>query len=408
MIGIDICSISRFSNMKDLEKFLEKYFTIREIEYILNTGNRDETVAGIFALKEAFVKAVGTGFGTILPIDVEIVHDFSGKPELIISNNIINKIDEISCSISHDGDFAIAVVDVKFSKVYIENEIFLEYRNLMIDRFDDGHKGTFGKVGIIGGSIGMCGSVDLCAKSALRTGSGLVYNICPVSISSILQIKAVENIILPVNDDNKGYFIFKYVDEINEKIKNLDAIAIGCGFGRNVENVQILESIIRNFQKPIVMDADALFYLKDIRDDILNRENIVVTPHEAEFSKFSDYDLDYIRKNRLEAVNKFFEKLLRYTLVLKGHNTIIKSGKGLCINGTGNNGMATAGSGDCLTGIILSLLGQGLDVFDSAKLGVFIHGLAGDFAAEKLGKDSLIASDIIGFLPKAIKYIRGE
>ena len=95
MIGIDICSISRFSNMKNLDKFLEKYFTIREIEYISNTGYRDETIAGIFSLKEAFVKAIGTGFGTILPIDVEVIHNFSGKPELNVFNTIESKIDEM-------------------------------------------------------------------------------------------------------------------------------------------------------------------------------------------------------------------------------------------------------------------------------------------------------------------------
>ena len=102
----------------------------------------------------------------------------------------------------------------------------------------------------------------------------------------------------------------------------------------------------------------------------------------------------------------FFEKNLKYTLVLKGKNTIVKSDKKLYVNTTGNSGMATAGSGDCLTGVILSLVGQGLDAFNSAKLGVFMHGLAGDFAKESLGEDSLVASDIIMFLPNAIKYIR--
>lgn len=406
MIGIDICNISRFSNMKNLDKFLKRYFTNEEIDYILNTGKRDETIAGIFSLKEAFVKAIGTGFGNISPIDVEIIHNFSGKPDLIIHNEILKKIEEISCSVSHDSDYAIAVVDVKFFNISIDTKKVFEHKNLMLDRKDDGHKGDFGKVGIIGGSIGMCGSVDLCAKASLRTGSGLVYNICPNSISDILQIKAVENIVLPITDDNKGYFILRYADEIIEKIKNLDAIAIGCGLGRNEENLKILEKIIKHFQGPIVIDADAIFFINNIKSEILNRNNIVITPHEVEFSRFSSYDLNEIKKSRLEAVNKFFENNLKYTLVLKGKNTIVKSDKEIYINNTGNSGMATAGSGDCLTGIILSLLGQGLNAFNSAKLGVFVHGLAGDFAKEELGEDSLIASDIIKFLPKAIKYIR--
>lgn len=406
MIGIDICSISRFKNMKNLERFLKKYFTNEEITYIINTGNREETIAGIFSLKEAFVKAIGTGFGNISPIDVEVIHSFSGKPDIIIHNDIYKKIGSISCSISHDSDFAIAVVDVTFLSIKVDLQKVSDMKKLMLNRKDDGNKGDFGKVGIIGGSVGMCGSVDLCAKASLRTGSGLVYNICPNSISNILQIKAVENIVLSIPDDNRGCFILKYVDEIIEKIKNLDAIAIGCGLGRNEENRKILEMIIKNFQKPIVIDADAIFFLKDIKSDILNRDNIIITPHEIEFSRMSLYDLEDIKKNRLGIVNKFFEKNYKFTIVLKGKNTIVKSNKELCINNTGNCGMATAGSGDCLTGIILSLLGQGLSVFNSAKLGVFIHGLAGDFAKEEIGEDSIIASDIIKFLPKAIKYIR--
>ena len=242
MIGIDICSISRFSNMKNLDKFLKRYFTNLNIDYILKTGNRDETIAGIFSLKEAFVKAIGTGFGNISPIDVEIIHNFSGKPDLIIHNEIIKKIEDLSCSVSHDSDYAIAVVDVKFLNISINTKNALECKNLILNRKDDGHKGDFGKVGIIGGSIGMCGSVDLCAKASLRTGSGLVYNICPNSISDILQIKAVENIVLPISDDNKGCFTFRYIDEIIDKISNLDAIAIGCGLGRNEENAKILEA----------------------------------------------------------------------------------------------------------------------------------------------------------------------
>ena len=105
-------------------------------------------------------------------------------------------------------------------------------------------------------------------------------------------------------------------------------------------------------------------------------------------------------------MNKFYKNNTNFTLVLKGKNTIVKSSEDIFINQTGNSGMATAGSGDCLTGIILSFLGQGLDAFASAKLGVFLHGLSGDFAEEEIGEDSLVASDIIKYLPKAIKFIR--
>ena len=141
MIGIDICSISRFSNMKNLDKFLEKYFTIREIEYISNTGYRDETIAGIFSLKEAFVKAIGTGFGTILPIDVEVIHNFSGKPELNVFNTIESKIDEISCSVSHDGDFAtvsythLSLFNIQTPQAFRKNIILDGYKKFFSENF---------------------------------------------------------------------------------------------------------------------------------------------------------------------------------------------------------------------------------------------------------------------------------
>lgn len=407
MIGIDICSISRFYNMKNLDNFLNKYFTSREIEYIGNKNSKYEHIAAIFSLKEAFVKALGTGFGEIKPIDVEILHDFFKKPYIVLHNHDIPFLKNIECSVSHDGGLAVAVVNIYFLNLpNIKN--INDYRILFKKRDLYAHKGNFGKVCVIGGSVGMCGSVYLSSISALKTGSGLVYNIVPKSISDILQIKSIENIIIPVDDFSKGHFVLDNISFILEKIKNFDALAIGPGMGKYKENKLILENILKNFLKPIVIDADCLFYFKDLICNFSKRDNIILTPHTFEFSNLSGYDLNFINENRKDSVDKFIdENNLNLTVVLKGKNTIIKNKNNFHINESGNDGMATAGSGDSLTGIILSLLGQGIDTFSAAKLGVFIHGLSGDIASYYVGKDSLIASDIVKYLQEAIKYVRG-
>lgn len=407
MIGIDICNVSRFSNMNNLDMFLKKYFTKNEIEYVGNGKNKYEHIAGIFSLKEAFVKAIGTGFGNIRPIDVEVVHNLSGKPNILFNGSINKNIRRIDCSISHDGGFAVAVVHIEISNQNIELN-FSEYKKIFKERDLNGHKGTFGKVGIIGGSVGMSGSVYLCAKSALRCGSGLVYNVCPKSISEILQLKSIENIILPVEDLGKGRFTLEYLDYLIDYLKLFDSIAIGCGLGKDDCNSIILERIIDNFTGSIVIDADAIFYYKNLVEKFSYRDNIILTPHSYEFSALSGLDIDYINKNREASINKFLNLTnSNNIIVLKGKNTIIKNKNKSYINNTGNDGMATAGSGDCLTGIIISLLGQGIEVYDSAKLGVYLHGLAGDIAVSDIGKDSLIASDIVKYLSEAIKIVRG-
>ncbi|MCI5996699.1 MAG: NAD(P)H-hydrate dehydratase [Peptoniphilaceae bacterium] len=405
MVGTDICNISRFSKMNNLDKFLKKYFTDSEREYVILKGNRFETIAGIFSAKEAFVKALGLGFGSIKPIDVEVKHDFSGNPYIVFNSvSLSNKVENVSCSISHDGDYAISVVSISLKDNLCIDD---EYKYILKERDIFGNKGTFGKVGIIGGSAGMCGSVDLCAKSSLRSGCGLVYNVCPKSISDILQIKAVENIVLPINDNHVGHFILDSLPDILNYLSKFDAVAIGCGMGEYFENIEVLDFILQNFKKPVVIDADGIKAFKNIQHKFSDRKNIILTPHCAEFSFLSNQDLEYINKNRLESVIDYVDNIKsKSTVVLKGKGSIIFSNGNYCVNKTGNDGMATAGSGDCLTGIIVSLLAQGLKPFESAKLGVYLHGLAGDLAADEIGKDSLIASDIIEFLPKAFNLIR--
>ena len=174
------------------------------------------------------------------------------------------------------------------------------------------------------------------------------------------------------------------------------------GKGKDLD--KLIEIIIDNFDKNLVIDADGINALKENIDIIDKKHNLVLTPHEMEFSRISNLPLDFIKNNR-EKVAKDFAKKHSIVLVLKGKNTIVTDGYKLYINDSGNSGMATAGSGDVLTGIILSNLSN-MEAFDAAVLSVYIHGLAGDIYASKNCEDSLIASDIIKYLPKAYKLMR--
>lgn len=266
------------------------------------------------------------------------------------------------------------------------------------------HKGHYGKGLIIGGTKGMTGSVYMSSLAALRTGLGLAYIAAPNNAAEILEIKSVEQIIHELNTED-----FSYTDELFQEIKTLcrdkDALAIGPGMGLNVGINKLIEEIIQDFQGPIVMDADGLNAISQNTEIIKNHANLILTPHEMEFSRLSKIPVEEINSNRLETALSF-AKEFAITLVLKGSGTIVTNGEDYYINGTGNPGMATAGSGDVLTGIILALIARGVDPLTASKSAVFLHGLAGDLATKEFGEDSLIATDIIKHIPDAIKLIK--
>lgn len=394
MIGIDIVDIKKFKKKLEKKDFASKIFTDNEFHYSKSKANSLQTFAGIFAGKEAIIKAYNFNLAYILRKKIEIKH-IDSKPIVFINGE--KTMAEIS--ISHDGNYAIAVCKKNKANLKINKDI----KKLIKNRPSNSHKGDFGKVAVIGGKKGMAGSVFLSSSASLRSGAGLSYVICPSSISNILQIKSTECIIEEIACD-----YFYYEKEIAEKIlsliKNKDAIAIGPGMGEGENLDKLIEIIIDNFDRNIVIDADGINALKENIDIIDKKNNLVLTPHEMEFSRISNLPLDFIKNNR-EKVAKDFAKKHNIVLVLKGKNTIVTDGYKLYINNSGNSGMATAGSGDVLTGIILSNLSN-MKAFDAAVLSVYIHGLAGDIYASNNCEDSLIASDIIKNLPKAYKLIR--
>lgn len=409
MLGVDIVEVSRIERLSERDRFLTRIFTDVEIEYLESKSFNAHTIAGMLAAKEAVAKAFKTGISIELVFkSIEILHNADGSPYVNELNHDIQsllkdkKAKAIEINISHDGNYAVAVAKLVFDK--IENEKYKEFSSKLLKRPNDSNKYDYGRVMIIGGSKGMTGSIMLAGNAALRSGAGMVYLLVPEVISSLVEAKTCEEIVLSLDDDGDKHFGNFKRDDLLELIQDKSVIAIGPGLGTGDHAKKILEIVVNNFDGPILVDADAINQLAKNPD--LIKDNIYITPHNMEFSRLSSFTLNEIEYNREESVKYFLDKY-HVNIVLKGHNSIVANDKNYYVNTTGNPGMATAGSGDVLTGVIAALLVRHNN-FDMFKLAVFVHGLAGDMAADKYGQTSLRAKDIIEFLPKAFGEINED
>ena len=271
-------------------------------------------------------------------------------------------------------------------------------------RKPDTHKGDYGHIFILAGSLGFSGAAILCANSAMRSGAGLVTLGLPESLCDIAAKRVFLEVMLkPLPQTREKALSLSAYPKISEFAKNADVLALGPGLSRNPQTQKLIRRIISTIPKPMVIDADALNALAGHLGILRLNPNLkILTPHPEEFSRLAGQSTAYIQKNR-ETLAKRFACDYNIILVLKGHHTVVASADKVYVNKTGNPGMATAGSGDVLTGIISALLGQGLDGWTAAKSGVYLHGLAGDIAAKEKTQAALIASDIIENIPVAIK-----
>ncbi|MGI6595265.1 MAG: NAD(P)H-hydrate dehydratase [Elusimicrobia bacterium] len=274
-------------------------------------------------------------------------------------------------------------------------------------RRKDSHKGDYGHLLILGGSPGLTGAVCLAGEASLRSGCGLVTIGVPEGLNDIIEIKLTEVMSLPLPQTEQRTFSDKAIKPVAGFItNNTDAVLIGPGIStERRETRKFVEEIVRNTKKPLVIDADAINIIS-LNPAVLKKNtnrNIILTPHPGEMSHLTGLTINEIQRKR-EKTAEEFAKENNVIVVLKGHRTVVTDGKTTYINLTGNPGMATAGSGDVLAGIIGGLLAQGDTPFESARDGVFLHGLAGDLAAKETGERYLIASDIISHLPSAFGY----
>ncbi|MDD2679755.1 MAG: NAD(P)H-hydrate dehydratase [Candidatus Omnitrophica bacterium] len=264
------------------------------------------------------------------------------------------------------------------------------------------NKSDFGHIFILAGSRIYSGAAVLCASGALRSGAGLVTLGIPESLAlPLIKIKPKEVMLLPLAETTNGFLSSQAYNKIKAFSKKIDILVIGPGLSRDSSTQALARKIIRNIARPMVIDADGLNALAGHLQYLKN--NMVLTPHSGEMARLLGSSVQKIERDRKTITGKFARRY-KVTLVLKGHHTLVRDKKGkLYINKTGNPGMATAGSGDVLTGMIAAFLGQGLDSFSAARFAVYLHGLAGDLAAREKTQISLIASDIIAKIPEAIK-----
>ncbi|MBR0039729.1 MAG: NAD(P)H-hydrate dehydratase [Lachnospiraceae bacterium] len=289
------------------------------------------------------------------------------------------------------------------------------------DRIKDSHKGTYGRVALLGGAVEYSGAIRLSAMAlaALKSGAGLSTVAIPKYLVPIVSQNILEVMIYPI-DSTENEIVFNK-ENIDDLIDKVDVLTCGMGLGKSKAAHEIIYYIIKNYDGKLVLDADALNILSE-NIDLLNEAKckIILTPHMMEFKRLYDAayrggepDIKYYEDNKLDLAKKFVEKY-NVTLLLKGPTTIVVSvgddilSPHIKLIDRGTPGMSTAGSGDVLSGIITGLLGYIENEFDATCAAAFVNGMAGEFAARDEGEISMTASDTVKHISEAIKMIKNE
>ena len=269
---------------------------------------------------------------------------------------------------------------------------------ILPDRDPCAHKGDFGQILLLCGSLGYTGAAAFAAMGALRSGAGLVYLGVPESIYTIEAVKLTEAIVFPLPDED-GKLSIKALLRILEMLPKMDAVLFGPGWGKSEGNFLIAKEILESFQKPVVVDADGINIIAKHMDIVRERNApTILTPHSGEFSRMGgNLEID-----RQTAAVKFAREQ-GCILLLKGHDTVITDGETVFVNPTGNPGMAVGGSGDVLSGMIVSLLGQGIAPLTAAACGAWLHGAAGDICEKEMGQYGMLPTDMVEALPRLMK-----
>ncbi len=415
MINYKICKnmgIKIFYEIEELDKLLLDCNVV--IEGIFGTGLNSE-IKGIY---REIIEKINTASNNKAIYSIDIPSGINGDTGEIMGISV--KADITISFVTYKKGFLNSKIKDYLGKVIIENiglnetninHLVKEYyltsdmvKSFHIKRDEDSHKGDFGKVLIFAGSSGFYGAGNIVAKSCVRTGAGLTTVITDKNNFS-LNVFVPEAMSFPINFDN----INENLEKLENEISNCDVIAIGPGIGKSQQAFSIFEKLI-NIEKnnkgntiKLILDADALNLLAENRElfeKIRNRS--VLTPHLVEFSRLTGFSPEVINKNKFE-IAKEFSKKYGIILLLKGKNTIITNGEELFVNSTGNSHMANGGMGDCLTGIICSLVGQKYDLMKSASIGAYLHGKIADELIR--GQYTVNATDVIDNISKYMNEI---
>lgn len=274
-------------------------------------------------------------------------------------------------------------------------------RKIMPKRRENSHKGDYGKIFVIGGSVGMAGAVCMVCEAAFKAGAGIVTACVPREINDIVQCASVQTMTFPVDFE-------KDTDKIIDKMRGFDAVLFGNGIGRGKAAEKLLSAVLKNAEVPVVIDADGLFALAKNPEAVKQcRAEVIITPHTMEFARLCGTTAQEIEADRFGT--RGFAKKYGLTLVLKGKHSIITAPDGAqSVNTTGNSGMATAGSGDVLAGMTAAFAARKILPFNAAELAVYLHGSAGDAACRKFSAEAMTAPDIISAVSQILPVEIGK
>ena len=271
---------------------------------------------------------------------------------------------------------------------------------LLPRRDRNAHKGSFGRVLIVAGSVGYTGAPVLAANAALRSGAGLIFTGVPEAVYPIVAQKMDEPMVFPLACDEAGRLNTRAIPELLRRLEGCDACLVGPGLGRSPAILDVVSALLTHARCPMILDADGINCLEG-NIDVLEQAScpVILTPHDGEFRRLGG---DPAPDRRYESAKAFAQRW-GVTVLLKGHRSLTVTPERVWLNPTGNPGMATGGSGDVLAGILLALLGQGLDPGEAAAAAAWIHGAAGDYCAEAWGEYGMTPSDIIACLHLFLK-----
>lgn len=287
----------------------------------------------------------------------------------------------------------IGIPDDCYDNNYVNTIDFDDVKSSMPVADFNANKGSNGKLLCLCGSYHMPGAAVICCTSAVKTGAGLVNLTLPESAYPLVASHLVQPVFHPVPDEN-GMYSINSLDDILDDVKNADAVAMGCGIGVNQSTQTICRQVLKNSKVPVILDADGINSILpciDILKDI--KVPVVLTPHPGEMARLISKTPAEVQNNRID-IAKNFAKRYGVILVLKGANTVVTDGETVFVNLTGNYGMAMGGTGDMLTGIISSLVAQKIDVYSACKMGVYIHGMAGDVTAKEISHRGMTVLDM--------------
>ena len=407
-MGIELNEILTYKSLELEEIFQESDILI---DAILGTGLRGE----VTGLKAKMINAMNKSGKEIVAIDIPSgLNADTGRIEGICikaNHTITLALPKIGLLIypgaSCVGELIIDDISIPHSllkdKEIKKNLVTEETMHLLLPRrFPNNNKGSFGKVLLLAGSIGMTGAAFLTSEAAIKSGTGIVVLGIPKSLNNIMEIKLSEVMTLPLEETDEKSLDKKAEDRILKVMENFTVLGVGPGISRQHNTQALIKSLIKKTSIPLVLDADALYSLSENRSILKNAKvPIIITPHPGEMARLINKEVDYVLDNSVMVVKEFAEEL-GITVVLKGARTIIADSNGnIFINIGDNSGMATAGSGDVLTGIISSLMAQGLNEISAAVAGVYIHSIAGNLARKIKGERGMTAVDILQQIPHA-------